>query len=128
VIVIIGILAAIAIPNYLGQQEEARDPAVMAQLQLIAYRYELKTRFSRMDFPRTTVGDLLCRDWHSSTHFANMPRGPRANLEGEPSALAADHPPGAIDNQALKADRYSQAMRPLVPNISLTRRPSRCPR
>ena len=36
VIVIIGILAAIAIPNYLGQQEEARDSAAMAQLRTAA--------------------------------------------------------------------------------------------
>jgi Tfp pilus assembly protein PilE len=128
VILIIGILATIAISNHLSQQEEARDSTAMAQLQLFAYRYELKTRFSRMGFPGTTAGDPLCRDWHSSTHFANMPRGPKANLEGEPSALAADHPPRAINNQELKADRYSQAMRPLDPNISLTRRPSRCPR
>jgi hypothetical protein len=33
-----------------------------------------------------------------------MPRGPRANLEGEPSALsAADHT--ASNNKKLKADR-----------------------
>ena len=30
VVVIIGILAAIAIPNYIGQQEEAKDAAAMA--------------------------------------------------------------------------------------------------
>jgi type IV pilus assembly protein PilA len=32
VVVIIGILAAIAIPNYIGQQKEAKDSAAMAQL------------------------------------------------------------------------------------------------
>ncbi len=32
VVVIIGILAAIAIPNYIGQQDEAKDSAAMAQL------------------------------------------------------------------------------------------------
>src|ERR671921_951688 len=68
----------------LSQQEEARDSAATTRLQHLAYRYELKSRFSRMGFPRTTVGESLCRDWHLSTHFANMTRGPRANLEGEP--------------------------------------------
>jgi len=32
VVVIIGTLAAIAIPNYVGQQKEAKDSAAMAQL------------------------------------------------------------------------------------------------
>jgi type IV pilus assembly protein PilA len=41
VIVIIGILAAIAIPNYLGQQEEARDSAAMAQLRTAATSQDL---------------------------------------------------------------------------------------
>jgi type IV pilus assembly protein PilA len=41
VILIIGILAAIAIPNYLGQQEEARDSAAMAQLRTAATSQDL---------------------------------------------------------------------------------------
>jgi type IV pilus assembly protein PilA len=41
VIVIIGILAAIAIPNYLDQQEEARDSAAMAQLRTAATSQDL---------------------------------------------------------------------------------------
>ena len=36
VILIIGILTAIAIPNYLGQQEDAKDSAAMAQLRSAA--------------------------------------------------------------------------------------------
>jgi type IV pilus assembly protein PilA len=41
VALIIGILAAIAIPNYLGQQEEARDSAAMAQLRTAATSQDL---------------------------------------------------------------------------------------
>jgi type IV pilus assembly protein PilA len=41
VVLIIGILAAIAIPNYLGQQEEARDSAAMAQLRTAATSQDL---------------------------------------------------------------------------------------
>jgi type IV pilus assembly protein PilA len=36
VVVIIGILAAIAIPNYIGQQDNAKDAAAMAQLRMAA--------------------------------------------------------------------------------------------
>jgi type II secretory pathway pseudopilin PulG len=36
-VVIIGILAAIAIPNYIGQQKEAKDTAAMAQLRTATY-------------------------------------------------------------------------------------------
>lgn len=41
VVVIIGILAAIAIPNYIGQQREARDSAAMAQLRSAATSQQL---------------------------------------------------------------------------------------
>ena len=41
VIAIIGILTAIAIPNYLGQQQEARDAAAMAQLRAAATSQDL---------------------------------------------------------------------------------------
>ena len=41
VVVIIGILAAIAIPNYIGQQKEAKDSAAMAQLRTAATSQQL---------------------------------------------------------------------------------------
>ena len=41
VVVIIGILAAIAIPNYIGQQEDAKDAAAMAQLRMAATSQKL---------------------------------------------------------------------------------------
>jgi prepilin-type N-terminal cleavage/methylation domain-containing protein len=41
VVVIIGILAAIAIPNYLGQQKDAKDSAAMAQLRAAATSQQL---------------------------------------------------------------------------------------
>ena len=41
VILIIGILTAIAIPTYLGQQEEAKDSAAMAQLRSAATSQDL---------------------------------------------------------------------------------------
>jgi type IV pilus assembly protein PilA len=41
VVVIIGILAAIAIPNYIGQQDKARDAAAMAQLRMAATSQQL---------------------------------------------------------------------------------------
>ena len=40
VVVIIGILAAIAIPNYIGQQDKAKD-AAMAQLRMAATSQQL---------------------------------------------------------------------------------------
>jgi type IV pilus assembly protein PilA len=41
VVVIIGILAAIAIPNYIGQQDKAKDAAAMAQLRMAATSQQL---------------------------------------------------------------------------------------
>jgi prepilin-type N-terminal cleavage/methylation domain-containing protein len=41
VTLIIGILTAIAIPNYLGQQQEAKDSAAMAQLRTAATSQDL---------------------------------------------------------------------------------------
>ena len=41
VVLIIGILAAIAIPNYIGQQREAKDSAAMAQLRTAATSQQL---------------------------------------------------------------------------------------
>jgi type IV pilus assembly protein PilA len=41
VVLIIGILAAIAIPNYIGQQKEAKDFAAMPQLSTAATSQEL---------------------------------------------------------------------------------------
>jgi type IV pilus assembly protein PilA len=41
VVVIIGILAAIAIPNYIGRQQEAKDAAAMAQLRMAAMSQKL---------------------------------------------------------------------------------------
>jgi prepilin-type N-terminal cleavage/methylation domain-containing protein len=41
VVLIIGILAAIAIPNYIGQQKEAKDSAAMAQLRTAATSQQL---------------------------------------------------------------------------------------
>jgi type IV pilus assembly protein PilA len=41
VLVIIGILTAIAIPNYLGQQDKAKDAAAMAQLRMAATSQQL---------------------------------------------------------------------------------------
>ena len=41
VVLIIGILTAIAIPNYIGQQKEAKDSAAMAQLRAAATSQDL---------------------------------------------------------------------------------------
>ena len=41
VVVIIGILAAIAIPTYIGQQDKAKDAAAMAQLRTAATSQQL---------------------------------------------------------------------------------------
>jgi prepilin-type N-terminal cleavage/methylation domain-containing protein len=41
VVVIIGILTAIAIPNYIGQQQEAKDAAAIAQLRMAATSQKL---------------------------------------------------------------------------------------
>ena len=41
VVLIIGILAAIAIPNYISQQDKAKDAAAMAQLRMAATSQQL---------------------------------------------------------------------------------------
>jgi type IV pilus assembly protein PilA len=41
VVVIIGVLAAIAIPTYIGQQERAKDAAAQAQLRTAATSQQL---------------------------------------------------------------------------------------
>src|SRR5215210_7020733 len=56
VVVIIGILAAIAIPNYIGQQRESRDSAAMAQLRSAATSQELY--YARQDAFAATVTAL----------------------------------------------------------------------
>jgi len=56
VILIIGILTAIAIPNYLGQQEEARDSAAMAQLRTAATSQDLY--HAKLDAFAANVTDL----------------------------------------------------------------------
>ena len=53
VVVIIGILAAIAIPNYIGQQEEAKDAAAMAQLRMAATSQKLYISWIRTRTPAT---------------------------------------------------------------------------
>ncbi len=56
VVVIIGILAAIAIPNYMGQQKEAKDSAAMAQLRAAATSQQLY--YARQDAFADTVAGL----------------------------------------------------------------------
>lgn len=56
VVVIIGILAAIAIPNYLGQQRESKDSAAMAQLRAAATSQQLY--YARHDAFAATVAEL----------------------------------------------------------------------
>jgi hypothetical protein len=78
---------------------------------------------------RRVLGALQHQNWHSPTSFANMPQGPTANLEGEPSAIAfansADQRSESGFSLGRNADRYDPAGRPLLPSISLMRRPSR---
>jgi type IV pilus assembly protein PilA len=56
VIVIIGILTAIALPNYLGQQQKARDSAAMAQLRAAATSQDLY--HAKQDAFAASVTDL----------------------------------------------------------------------
>ena len=56
VVVIIGILASIAIPTYIGQQREARDSAAMAQLRTAATSQQLY--YTRQDAFAPSVADL----------------------------------------------------------------------
>ena len=56
VVMIIGILAAIAIPNYIGQQRDAKDSAAMAQLRAAATSQQLF--HAREDAFAGTVAEL----------------------------------------------------------------------
>jgi type IV pilus assembly protein PilA len=56
VVMIIGILAAIAIPNYIGQQRDAKDSAAMAQLRAAATSQQLF--HAREDTFAGTVAEL----------------------------------------------------------------------
>lgn len=56
VVTIIGILAAIAIPNYIGQQKDAKDSAAMAQLRAAATSQQLF--HAREDAFAGTVAEL----------------------------------------------------------------------
>ena len=56
VVVIIGILSAIAIPNYIGQQDKAKDAAAMAQLRTAATSQQLY--YAQQNAYAGTVTDL----------------------------------------------------------------------
>jgi prepilin-type N-terminal cleavage/methylation domain-containing protein len=56
VVVVVGILASIAIPNYIGQQREAKDSAAMAQLRAAATSQQLF--HAREDVFAGTVAEL----------------------------------------------------------------------
>jgi type IV pilus assembly protein PilA len=56
VVVIIGILSAIAIPNYIGQQDKAKDAAAMAQLRMAATSQQLY--YAQQNAYAGTVTDL----------------------------------------------------------------------
>ena len=56
VVVIIGILSAIAIPNYIGQQDKAKDAAAMAQLRTAATAQQL--HYAQQNAYAGTVTDL----------------------------------------------------------------------
>lgn len=55
-VVIIGILTAIAIPTYVGQQDEAKDAAAKAQLRTAATSQQLY--YARQDEYATNATDL----------------------------------------------------------------------
>jgi type IV pilus assembly protein PilA len=56
VLVIIGILSAIAIPTYIGQQDKAKDAAAMAQLRAAATSQQLY--FAQQNAYAGTITDL----------------------------------------------------------------------
>jgi type IV pilus assembly protein PilA len=56
VVVIIGILSAIAIPSYIGQQDKAKDAAAMAQLRTAATSQQLY--YARQNAYAGTTTDL----------------------------------------------------------------------
>ncbi len=56
VVVIIGILSAIAIPSYIGQQDKAKDAAAMAQLRTAATAQQLF--YAQQNAYAGTVTDL----------------------------------------------------------------------
>ena len=57
VVVIIGVLAAIAIPAYVGQQDKAKDTAAQAQLRTAATAQQLF--YAEEDVFADTVGELV---------------------------------------------------------------------
>jgi hypothetical protein len=49
---------------------------------------------------RQVLGAPQRQDWHSPASFANMPQGPTANLEGEPSVPALAKPVVSVQTES----------------------------
>src|SRR5215213_6390361 len=106
VVVIIGILTAIAIPNYIGQQDKAKDAAAMAQLRTAATSQQLYY-VDQHAYAGTATGDGRGSRCHYLLHG-----GPwwRRHLQ--------DHPGHGQANSGHMLKRFAKGLTPLRTALS----------
>ena len=94
-VVIIGVLAAIAIPAYLGQQEKAEDTAAQAQLRTAATAQQL--RYAEEDEYAADVGDLETHGFRQGDQAVTV-------VSGDADGYCMEAPGGATDTFRITQD------------------------
>lgn len=88
VVVIIGVLAAIAVPTYVGQQDRARDTAAQAQLRTAATAQQLF--YAQEDVFADTVAELAPYGFRQGDQEVTV-------RSGEAASYCMDAPGGGAD-------------------------------
>lgn len=77
VVVIIGVLAAIAVPTYIGQQDKAKDTAAQAQLRTAATAQQLF--YAEEDAYASTAGELAPHGFKQGDQVVTVRSGDSSN-------------------------------------------------
>jgi general secretion pathway protein G len=96
VVVILGILAAIVIPQFTDASQEAQDSSIRSQLQTVRSQVEL------FSIQNPTVGypDFATNGWDEMTDSTANPAGNRY-LQGEPRNALRNNETGVIEGAAV---------------------------